>query len=318
METSTETKIFKGELEFISLFKPIKLYVFKGEVEYIDLSIHFFKVMEYLDGRNTTLIDDLKQFELKHDLEADRKLKYRNDGKYIAITLNSVTGMSNIGAYMPMAMQRFNGMKVIATVTESSIRIEPDPEHKNPEIYYTHDNSCALEADHIKNICKPGTLDTCIFLTLGGTGFMCEKFNSSMASTLLDRFGEGNMKASRIGGCTLVGRRDAPKPKISLEQYPDIQRLVANKAKYIGWKLTDSGDAMDRRMFGGETVGTIVTDILFELDDDQTSASLTIKGKDFDCGVNVKYGGGVRKFSDDADAVHFYGYMGHSFVITKE
>lgn len=316
METSTDTKILKGELEFISLFKPIKLYVFKGEIEWLDLWPSFHKVFEYLDDRRATMVTEMNTFSLKHDPESEYKIKYRNNGKYMSITSNSATGMSNTAVYMSNQLERLNGRKIIATITESSILLEPDPEHKVPEIYYTHNNSCALEAEHVKTVCKPGTLDTCIFLTLGDQGFMCEKFNSSMAGTLLRRFSEGNMKASRIGHCDIAGRKDAPKPKIALEQYPEIQKLVSEKAKYIGWKLTDSGDAMDRRIFGGETMSTIVTDIIFELSEDQTDASLIIKGEDFDCGVNVEYGG-VREYADDADAIHFYGYMGHSFVIKK-
>lgn len=319
METTTATQIFKGELEFISLFKPIKLYVFKGEIEWLDLWPHINKALGYLDGRNTKVDESLNHYELKHDVDAEGKIKYKNDGKYMAITLNTVTGMSNIGVYLPDALNRLNGRKIIATFTDTSFRIEADPEHKTPEVYYTHNNSCALEADHVKNICKPGGLDTCIFLTLSSeNGFMCEKFNGSMSDQLRHRFDEGNMNATRIGSCTLAGRRDAPKPKISLEKYPDLVKLVETKAKYIGWKMVDSGDAMDRKMFGNQQVGTVVTDIQFELDKDQTGANFTIKGKDFDCGFAVEYGGGVRKFDDKATTLHFYGFMGHSFIITKE
>lgn len=316
MET-VDTQVFKGELEFINFFKPIKLYVFRGEIEWLDLWPNLHKVFEYLNDRRTLMVTGMNTFGLKHDPESEYKIKYKNNGKYMSITNNSATGMSNVAFYLSNQLERLNGRKIIATITESSVFLEPDPEYKVPEIYYTHDNSCALEAEHVENICKPGTLDTCIFLTLGGQGFMCEKFNSGMAGTLLQRFGEGNMKASRIGHCSIAGRKDAPKPKITLEQYPEIQKLIIEKARYIGWKLIDSGDAMDRGILDGRTTSTVVTDILFELSEDSTIASLTIKGKDFDCGVNVKYGG-VRNYNDGADIIHFYGYMGHSFTIINE
>jgi len=75
------------------------------------------------------------------------------------------------------------------------------------ELKYTGDgNSCKIPDDKVREICKIGEVDCCIFCTVGGNGFNCEKFNSYLSRVLLDRHSKGDMRASRIGNCKITGR----------------------------------------------------------------------------------------------------------------
>ncbi|KKW31632.1 MAG: Phosphoenolpyruvate synthase [Candidatus Uhrbacteria bacterium GW2011_GWA2_52_8d] len=50
--------------------------------------------------------------------------------------------------------------------------------------------------------------ETCIFVAVGGGGFLCEKFSGSTARMMLDRFATRTMNAGRIGNCAVLGRKD--------------------------------------------------------------------------------------------------------------
>jgi multimeric flavodoxin WrbA len=98
-------------------------------------------------------------------------------------------------------------MSVIVKVKENSISITNDPKEKVYGLYYTNNNSCSIPDDDVKTICKIGEQDCCIFCSLTGSGFECQKFNST-AKILLDRHSKGTMKAKRIGNCEILGRKD--------------------------------------------------------------------------------------------------------------
>ena len=53
-----------------------------------------------------------------------------------------------------------------------------------------------------------------MFFIAGGGGFECQKFNSYIARGLLDRYGKGTMRASRIGNCKIVGRIGEEKEEV--------------------------------------------------------------------------------------------------------
>ncbi|MFA5154549.1 MAG: hypothetical protein WC554_18540, partial [Clostridia bacterium] len=108
-------------------------------------------------------------------------------------------------AYVPDILQRLNGMQVIVEFDNEYISICHDETETVYEINYTEGNSCKIPDDKVKELCKIGEVGCCIFVTVGSNGFMCEKF-SSTARTLLDRYSKGNMRASRIGNCKIIGR----------------------------------------------------------------------------------------------------------------
>ena len=116
-------------------------------------------------------------------------------------------GFSNIGSYLPDMMQRLNGMQVIIEFNDTYISIRHDENEQVFELKYTGDgNSCKIPDDKVREICKIGEVDCCIFCTVGGNGFNCEKFNSYLSRVLLDRHSKGDMRASRIGNCKITGR----------------------------------------------------------------------------------------------------------------
>jgi hypothetical protein len=116
-------------------------------------------------------------------------------------------GLSNVGVYLEDACQRMNARRVCVSAFPYKIDIRTiEPDDVDLDLVYTDSNSCAVPDGKLKPVCRPGTTEACIFLTCGAGGFTCEKFNSPMARLLLDRFEKGEMRATRIGNCRLVGR----------------------------------------------------------------------------------------------------------------
>jgi hypothetical protein len=209
----------KGKLEFISFWSPIRLDV--GTME-LDLRDDYFRVFKNLNGKKATMDCGMNHIRIFADDASDRVVYFEikkdpinpyNDK--ILMILNNVEGgwgMSNLGSYAPDILQRLNGMQVIVEYDDESISIKHDESEKVFELNYTHINSCKIPDNKVKEICKIGESDCCIFVTAGSNGFMCEKFNY-MASGLLERYSKGTMRASRIGNCKIVGRIDAEEDK---------------------------------------------------------------------------------------------------------
>jgi hypothetical protein len=195
-----------GKLEFISLFHPINLTKKDGTV--IDLREHFFKVFENLNGINSSMNQTMNSIEIIADASSPSQVKFKNDGESLLILIKSETGMSNISAYLPAMLQKLNGREVILIETETSIKICNTPHEWVFELEYTHGNSCKIPEGQWDTVCQIGTHNTCIFVTAGPNGIMCEKFNTPMARTLLNRHHEGTMNATRIGDCAVTGRKE--------------------------------------------------------------------------------------------------------------
>ena len=200
-------KTLKGKLEFISFWNPIKLIT---ESEELDLRDEYFQVLENLNGKSASIDYHMNNITIHADKNSEYDIKFEKDDLKDTILMildkRNNFGFSNLNAYIPDMFQRLNGMQVIVTVNDQSIGIEHDETEKVFELKYTHNNSCKVSDDKVKEICKIGKNDCCIFCTAGSNGFMCEKFNSHMASHLLNRFSEGTMRANRIGNCKIVGR----------------------------------------------------------------------------------------------------------------
>lgn len=198
----------KGKLTFISLWHPINLETKDGE---IDLRAQIFELFEDLNGKKASMIYGMNNLTITADEESKYVMKFHrdtNDSESIIMILNvpDAFGFSNIGAYLPDILQRLNGMEVIVEIDDKSISFNHDDNEIVHEIKYSRNNSCYVPEDDVKNICKRGQKDCCIFLTVSGDGFHCEKFNSHMARILLDRHADGTMNASRIGNCKITGR----------------------------------------------------------------------------------------------------------------
>ncbi len=198
-----------GKLEFISFWDPIKLETENGIV---DLREAYFQVFNSLNGKKCSMDGKMNSLKILADETSDRVMKFeRNEKEDTILMLLEIPepgwGMSNLGAYVPSMLERLNGMQVIVKYDNESIGVEHDENEKVFEIKYTGDgNSCKVEDDKVKEICKPGQVDACIFLSVGPDGFECQKFNSPMARVLLDRYSNKTMRASRIGNCKIIGR----------------------------------------------------------------------------------------------------------------
>jgi hypothetical protein len=200
-------EILKGKLEFISLWHPIKLIEVDGKE--LDLRNTCWRVFIALNGCPASMTGGMNEIDIHEDLESKRVLEFKmeDDGILIALIEGKI-GFTNLGAYLPDMLQRLNGMEVIVTVKEKSIRFEHDTTEQVFELNYTHNNSCKLTEENIHKICRIGQgKDCCIFLSASAQGFMCEKFNY-MAVQFLDRYSRNDMNAGRIGNCKIVGRID--------------------------------------------------------------------------------------------------------------
>lgn len=200
-------KTLQGKLEFISLWDKIKLTNETGE---IDLRDCYFKLFEQLNGKKTRMEQDKNSIDFIADETADRVINYLNDGERIGISLESEdkVSWSNIGAYLACTLQTLNGRDVIVRVDETGIKISNSPNEKVMGLYYTDGNTCKIPDDKVKEVCKIGTNDCCIFCSAGAKGFSCLKFDTPSARMLLYRYSKKEMNASRIGDCAILGRNE--------------------------------------------------------------------------------------------------------------
>jgi hypothetical protein len=197
----------KGKLTFISFWHPIKLKIENGEV---DLRDHYFDVFINLNGKKASMKGGMNDLTIFADENSKNVMKFeKNDEKDTILMILDVIdefGFSNLGAYVPDMLERLNGMQVIVDVNKNSIGIRHNETEKVHEMKYTYNNSCKVSDEEVKEICKVGQEDCCIFLTAGSNGFSCCKFDGVMSRILLDRHAEGSMRATRIGNCKIIGR----------------------------------------------------------------------------------------------------------------
>lgn len=98
---------------------------------------------------------------------------------------------------------------------------------------------------------------------------------------------------------------------INGKYYPMWSQFVERKREWIGGILEDFGDSIDKIIMKKNSFSTEITDILLE-PNGKDSAMFTVKGKDFDCGFDVGYGG----ISEGEDKwITFSGYGGHKWRI---
>lgn len=141
------------------------------------------------------------------DGESEFDIKYTTDGN-AGLWKRNGFGFSNIIAYFDCALVWLSGRMVVIEIDDDRIHLAADPAEEVFGLHFTHSNSCAVPDGAERTVCKISTDDTCIFLCCGADGFSCEKFSGSTARLLLDRHHKGEMNASRIGSCALLGRED--------------------------------------------------------------------------------------------------------------
>lgn len=103
--------------------------------------------------------------------------------------------------------------------------------------------------------------------------------------------------------------------EVNGKEYPLWSQFVEGKEKWIGGRLEDSGDSMDRHMgLIDNDLSTEIIDIILR-PNGETSAWFEVKGKDFSCGFDISCGGiGAGK----EGWLTFHGYMGHEWRIKEK
>jgi len=90
-------------------------------------------------------------------------------------------------------------------------------------------------------------------------------------------------------------------------------QFVEKQDEFVGGTLQDNGDSMDKAIFGNVSITTTITGIELTPNGDD-SAFFSVKGKDFSCGFDVKYGGVI---GGEEGWITFSGYSGHTWRIKK-
>lgn len=204
-------QVLIGRLEFTGWFnRPWALHPRNGD-KMVDLYPLINESLKVLNGKRVTMDFDKFSFRLRRDEESEMAVEYEEDEKAALIKVEGF-GLSNLGHYIPHSLQMFNGRMVYFTAhDDGGYQITPDDTEAVNEVWFQGEgtgNLCPISEDTVKNVCKPGTKDTCIYLVMGGGGFECAKFCSATARTLLDRYHNRTMRASRIGNCKLMGRKN--------------------------------------------------------------------------------------------------------------
>ena len=203
----------RGRLQYVGWFnRPWKVLTDNGE---IDLWPIIDKFLTSLNGKNAEHEQKREGYILKTDKKSEFQFKYV-PGEYVTLEKTTGFGMSNVHAYLDNALVWLSGRLIEIKIKDGKeLQITADKSEKVFGVYFCDDgNSCEVPKGAEDTICKLGKSDCCIFLTMGLGNFYCEKFSGPTARVLLDRLAKKNMNASRIGNCTVLGRKE--KTAISL------------------------------------------------------------------------------------------------------
>jgi len=198
---------FKGRLLYMGWFnKPWSLIMEGGE---IDLWPVVDKFLVSLNSKHADHDQTRDSYTLSVDENSEFQFKYI-PGECVLLEKPEGFGMSNVHAYLDGALGWLSGRLVEIEIEEGKrIKFMADKSEKVYGVYFTGEgNSCKILNGAEKTVCKIGQHDCCIFLSVGADGFHCEKFSGSIARTLLDRLAKGNIHASRIGSCEVLGRKE--------------------------------------------------------------------------------------------------------------
>lgn len=198
----------KGRLLYMGWSNlPWKLVTDDSE---IDLWPIIDKFLTSLNGKRANHEEARDGYTLFADDASKFQFKYI-PGKYVLLEKLEGFGMSNVYSYLNTALGWLSGQLVEIEIEDGKrVKFTADTSEKVFGVYFVDEgNSCEVSSNVVKTVCKIGQHDCCIFLLVGGTdGFRCEKFSGPTARMLLDRLAKGTIRASRIGSCTLLGRKE--------------------------------------------------------------------------------------------------------------
>ena len=102
--------------------------------------------------------------------------------------------------------------------------------------------------------------------------------------------------------------------EVNGKTYPIWSQFVEKQDEWIGGTMEDYGDAMDKIVFDGISMKTIITGIELRPNGDD-SAFFEVSGEDFSCGFDVQNGGII---GDEEGWITFRGYAGHQWRIKQK
>jgi len=197
----------KGRLLYMGWFnKPWNLMTESDEVDFWPMVNEFFIS---LNGKSANHDQTRDSYVLFADEGSEFQFKYVPDESVLLEKLKSF-GMSNVHAYFDSSLIWLSGRMVEVEIEDGKrIKFIADKDEEVHGVYFVGEgNSCEVLSGDERTVCKIGQSDCCVFLTAGSGGFCCEKFNGSIARMLLDRLAKGFIRASRIGSCKVLGRKE--------------------------------------------------------------------------------------------------------------
>ena len=198
---------FKGKLLFMGWFNlPWTLLTDNGKIDLWPIVEQFFIS---INGKRAEHSQTLDCYFLFTDKNSELQFQYSPD-KYIVLEKLEGIGMSNIHAYLEKNLIWLSGRKIKVNIAKGKqIAFSADKDETVYGVYFSgNGNSCKIPNDVEQKICKIGQPDCCVFLSFGTTGFHCEKFNGPIARMLLERLAKRTIRASRIGNCAILGRKE--------------------------------------------------------------------------------------------------------------
>lgn len=202
-------KKFKGRLQYMGWFnQPWNLMTENGEV---DLWPTVDEFLVSINGKRVNQDQKRDNYMLLANEKSEFLFEYV-PGECILLKKSKGFGWSNIHHYLNTALVWLSGRMVEVEIENGKrIKFMADKDEEVHGVYFVSGNSCEVVSGDEGVICKIGQFDCCIFLTVGSNGFRCEKFNGPLARGLLDRLAKGSIRASRIGDCALLGRKEKEK-----------------------------------------------------------------------------------------------------------
>jgi len=192
--------------------KPWKLVTDQGDVDLWPFIEQFFIGLNGKLARRESRLDGCT-------IALDETSEYRFSYKSGPITRGPIldhqknSGFINVYAYFENDLVWLSGRVVEIEVSDTELKLTADSSELVHGVYFTGEgNSCAVSADEVRTICKAGQEDCCVFLGAGG-GFSCEKFNGPMARYWLDRLAKGTIRATRVGNCAILRRKETEDKK---------------------------------------------------------------------------------------------------------
>ena len=201
----------KGRLLFMGWFnRPWKLVTDAGEE--IDLYPIFHNFLLSINNKRVSQKEEREGYTLCADEKSVYKFEYYPEEEPVLILKHATDkwgGVSNIGFYLEHTLSWLSGRKVEIEIEDGkSINYFADKTEEVLGLYFVHGNTCKVPEGVEKTVCKVNQKDCCIFLTMSPDGFECEKFYDHLARQLLDRLAKGQMRATRIGNCAILGRKE--------------------------------------------------------------------------------------------------------------